>query len=425
MPTTCLHLEVLWVSLAAMLGVAMPGVSARAHSDRNPCERIADKEQRRACEHRYHAFHECRKHYRDCGFAAIGDSQADEYLGFSNKAGYNWLEQLARVRGLDFGAYEADPAVRGEPRNDGYENNWARSAASVTSPTYAEVLPWAELCLGWEGGPCTGEAHRLETITHFSTQVEGLAAQVSAGKVQVIVLMMGHNDFLIYRDFLGGTFDDPLFDRVSADVISGLASAVDTLQAAGPVMIVAARIPGDFGPVGNEAMARTNAQLADEMASRGVPMFDEYTFFGDPGLTRVTPLPDGTTQVDLMVGSYAVPLAPILWVPSVADLVAPDDPRAIGPCRIVGIEWWDPVDFFNTTLCATLEYQLSAYMDDHTHISTLASGLAANVVVTALHTAYGLKIPPLRASEILSSAGIIVPGEEHRHDGDGCDHDRR
>src|SRR3954469_7886413 len=59
------------------------------------------------------------------GFGAIGDSLGDEYefVPGPRNGARNYVELLATLRGLDFGTFSS--ADRGEPRNQGYENNWA------------------------------------------------------------------------------------------------------------------------------------------------------------------------------------------------------------------------------------------------------------------------------------------------------------
>jgi hypothetical protein len=106
-----------------------------------------------------------------------------------------------------------------------------------------------------------------------------------------------------------------------------------------------------------------------------------------------------------MVGDYGMTIAPAMSVAKVSDLVKADDPRAIGPCRIVGPEWWDLVST-SELKCGTLEYELNSLLDDKIHISTLANGLMANEYVKAFNTTYGLKIKPLTTEEILRAAGI-------------------
>ena len=365
-----------------------------SYNSKDPCKQIVDKEQNKACKEKYLAFDLCTHNYRKCNFGTLGDSQTDEYQGHANLAGLNWVEQLVQARGLDFGGFEDDPEVRGEPRNDGYAHNYARWGASATEPTWSEVLP---LCT--PGGPCVGKSHAIEAIPHFSVQLEGLAAQVAAGKVQVVAIWFGANDIMIYRAMGGNFLGDKLtwWDGISAGIIQRIAVAVDALKAAGPVMIVAARVPisADWGEAAAAEIGKTNTQLAAEMDARGVPLIDAYAFLNNPDLLRFT----SPTSIDLMVGDYAMPIVP--WsIANRSNLVAPDDQRAIGPCRIVGPEWWDPVATSGLK-CGTLEYQLNAVLDDAIHPSTLAMGLMANEHIKAFNSVYGIKIKPFSVSPLL------------------------
>ena len=95
----------------------------------------------------------------------LGDSYSDEYQFYppDRSTAQNWVEILASARGLNFGRYSAES--RGEPRNQGFEFNWARSDATST-----------------------------DLIT--SGQHTGLAAQVASGEVRVVVIFIGGNDFI-------------------------------------------------------------------------------------------------------------------------------------------------------------------------------------------------------------------------------------
>lgn len=99
------------------------------------------------------------------GFGVIGDSYSDEYAFYSpdRASARNWVEILDRVRGLNFGGYSE--RSRGEPRNQGFAYNWARSDA--------------------------------ETATMLRDgQHKGLAAQVASGEVAFVVVFAGGNDFI-------------------------------------------------------------------------------------------------------------------------------------------------------------------------------------------------------------------------------------
>jgi hypothetical protein len=99
------------------------------------------------------------------GIGILGDSFSDEYQFYppDRSTARNWVEILATKRGLDFGRFDA--GGRGEPCNQGYAFNWARSGATT------EDL--------------------IRTDQHT-----GLAAQVARGEVGIVVIFIGGNDFI-------------------------------------------------------------------------------------------------------------------------------------------------------------------------------------------------------------------------------------
>jgi len=171
------------------------------------------------------------------GFGALGDSIGDEYQFRSGPitGTQNYVELLANLRGLNFGAFTT--ASRGEPRNQGYEYNFA----NVGDNTVAGV-----------------------TAPHLFSQgqVQGLAQQVAAGLVTQVFLTIGGNDF---RAIAGGA--DP--NTVLANLLTSTVAAVQALQAANPnVKIVIAnvvditKVPGaQFALLQNPALAPQFAAL--------------------------------------------------------------------------------------------------------------------------------------------------------------------
>src|SRR6476646_50998 len=75
----------------------------------------------------------------------------------------NWAEILSATRSLDFGRFTV--ASRGEPRNQGFEYNWARSDATTDD--------------------------LIVTGQHT-----GLAAHVARGEVNLVVVFIGGNDYI-------------------------------------------------------------------------------------------------------------------------------------------------------------------------------------------------------------------------------------
>src|SRR3954471_23296539 len=95
----------------------------------------------------------------------LGDSYSDEYQFYppDRATARNWVEILSELRGLDFGPFST--SSRGEPRNQGVAYNWARSDAT------------SDDMIG--GG-----------------QLAGLTSQVAEGKVKVVLISIGGNDFI-------------------------------------------------------------------------------------------------------------------------------------------------------------------------------------------------------------------------------------
>jgi hypothetical protein len=99
------------------------------------------------------------------GIGVLADSYSDEYQFYPphRSAARNWAEILATTRGLNLGRFSTQS--RGEPRNQGYEYNWARSDATTDD--------------------------MIATGQHV-----GLAAQVARGEVGLVVVFIGGNDFI-------------------------------------------------------------------------------------------------------------------------------------------------------------------------------------------------------------------------------------
>jgi hypothetical protein len=140
----------------------------------------------------------------------LGDSYSDEYQFYppDRSTARNWVEILARTRGLNFGRYST--VSRGEPRNQGFEFNWARSDATST-----DMIK--------------------------SGQYTGLAEQVASGEVSVVVIFIGGNDFI---NALHSKDAATLVHSVRTRAEANLRIAVDTILKASPrVHILLATLP--------------------------------------------------------------------------------------------------------------------------------------------------------------------------------------
>jgi phospholipase/lecithinase/hemolysin len=144
------------------------------------------------------------------GIGVLGDSYSDEYQFYPphRSTARNWVEILAATRGLNFGSFT--PVSRGEPRNQGFAYNWARSDATTDDL----------IALG---------------------QHLGLAAQVAQGEVKFVFVFVGGNDFIhALRS------PDPLakLEEVGPRVARNHRIAVETILAADPgVKLVVATLP--------------------------------------------------------------------------------------------------------------------------------------------------------------------------------------
>lgn len=196
------------------------------------------------------------------GIGILGDSNSDEYRADDDRGGgyaavtFNWVELLAMHRGLNFGAWGTRPS----PRRTGFEYNWALSGATTAS-----------------------------MLT--SGQHTGLAQQVAAGDVTLVFVFIGFNDFARekYAEIYDGTLSGAALDAKIAGVIDDITTAVDVLQAAGPVDIAVAEL-WDYSlelpmhiqafpdrtkrQVATSAIREVNAGLRTMAQSRGIATFD-------------------------------------------------------------------------------------------------------------------------------------------------------
>lgn len=134
------------------------------------------------------------------GIGAVGSSTTDEYQFYPPRSmARNWVEILAETRGWNFGSFTTE--FRPEPRNQGYEYNWARSRA-----TTATLLTQG--------------------------QHTGLATQVAAGDVTLAFVWIGNNDF---RAVLNASPPPPhLPPTVVPEAVANTITALNTILGADP-----------------------------------------------------------------------------------------------------------------------------------------------------------------------------------------------
>src|SRR3954465_13189907 len=134
------------------------------------------------------------------GIGVLGDSYSDEYQFYTphRSTARHWVEILATTRGFDLGRFSTES--RGEPRNQGYEYNWARSDAT-TEDMIAEG------------------------------QHTGLAAQVARGGVRRAWIFTGGHGFI---HALESPDPDGALARVLPRAQANYRTALETILGAAP-----------------------------------------------------------------------------------------------------------------------------------------------------------------------------------------------
>jgi phospholipase/lecithinase/hemolysin len=142
-------------------------------------------------------------------FGILGDSYSDEYRFYADGRAFarNWVDILHTQRLASFGPFTT--ANRGEPRNQGYAYNWARSGATTTDM--------------------------------IQNQLPGLTAQVSQGDIRYATMLIGGNDFLHFVEGAATGVIPPsqipaALTQVTTTAISNVETAVGTLLQASPTV---------------------------------------------------------------------------------------------------------------------------------------------------------------------------------------------
>jgi hypothetical protein len=197
----------------------------------------------------------------DPGVGVLGDSNSDEYrtddcrgCGTPVEATtLNWVELLARYRGVNFGPV----GTWGAPRRAGYEYNWALSGAT---------------------------AHDLIA----DGQHTGLAQQVAQGLVSTVVISVGANNYNDWNDSYESIYSGELTGSALTDyettIVDDITLAMDTVQSVGAAQIIWNPIPDmsadaylqrAFPRAGQrqrvtDSYTRVNARLGVNAEARGI-----------------------------------------------------------------------------------------------------------------------------------------------------------
>lgn len=282
------------------------------------------------------------------GIAVLGDSQSDEYRADDNR-GYNypattlnWAELLVQARKVNFGQW----SVWEEPRRTGFEYNWARTGNTTAS--------------------------MIESEHHV-----GVAEQIKQGKVNVVVIFIGANDFAPYilDDGYQAIYNDELSDaakkRKVNRIIADIKTAVYTVKDAGDVRIVLVKVP-DWGQ--------------------------------HVGVQVAFPFPDQRSQVSSVVTDVNSELDKLANEEGLLTV----DPNAL----YQGLVYENDtnkmiVDGVEIERLLLNNNPKNFYLEDGVHTGTVVNGFLANAIIEKVNLMIDNDITLLSESEIREAAGLL------------------
>lgn len=332
----------------------------------------------------------CAKYSERCEvrIGVIGDSLSDEYQGaVSALPGLTWTEQVQAGARISLGVNEADPSVRGEPRNDGYALNWARFGQAALGIQWNQLTNDLRVPITLRTDP------RLQTIGSFDAQISGLASQIAAGEVDVALVWVGHNDLFI-RQYIGYEQDGGQQAFFGA-LIGRIVSAAATLRAAASAdpQDVKAKV-AIVGLAG--AASVLNPSLAAAAASVGIAFIDPFN-------TAVNAIVNEQTVTGFydVAGTplqpFTIVLSPFSATPKDGSLAALAFPGT-GPCG------FNPAT--NGVGCATPAYAEAFRHYDAVHPNTLYMGAIGNQILSDVNTKWGFALQTLSETQLLDTAGL-------------------
>lgn len=329
----------------------------------------------------------CKKYSERCEvrIGVIGDSLSDEYQGaVSALPGVQWTAQVQDDVRITLGAVENNPAVRGEPRNDGFALNWARFGQAALTTQWSSLTDEQLAACGVLGDP------RLVTIGSFDAQINGLAAQIAAGQVDVALVWVGHNDLFI-RQCAGLGGDDTEFYTA---LITRIVTAAATLRA------YASADPEDIKTkvaivgLAGEAAA-LNPQLSAAAAGFGIPFIDPFNEAVNAIVT------EQVTTGAFHVGTEALVPFQLVFVPEFDAIPLAADPGTLS-IPGTGACGFSP----NGYGCSTPDYAKPFQHWDAIHPNTIYMGVIGNRILTDLNSTFGFAMRTIPDAQLLATAGL-------------------
>lgn len=286
---------------------------------------------------------------------ALGDSYTDEYQFYPphRSVARNWVEMLHALRGVSFGPFTT--LSRGEPRNQGFAYNWARSDAT--------------------------------SVDMVNNQLPGLTQQVAAGQVRYAWIFIGGNDYLHLLDAVQAGKIAPAdvpnaIVATTAQLDQNFVTAVRTLLAANPnVRLVVSTLPA----ISNVPLAHLAAQTSPQAKA----LLD---------------------AVDQAVASYN---QIVKGVAASSDRVALVDLDAV--TRQAAASPTGTIEFGGTTINLLIpsdDYH-SFFLGDLIHVGTVAQGIIADEFALAIDQKFGAQLFPPAPVEVVHYAAAIQHHATH------------
>jgi hypothetical protein len=287
---------------------------------------------------------------------ALGDDFTDEYRFYppDRSVARNWVEILHATREVAFGPFSL--RSRGEPRNQGFAYNWARSGAT--------------------------------TADMVRDQLPGLAQQVAAGDVRYVSILIGTNDFLrvvggVQAGLIPPAAALPALVQAEAQAEANLTTAVKTLLAANPnVDLVVFTIPDvSLSPVAQQQATNPLAKMLLAATSQAIQKYNASA--------AALAATDGRVALADLAGAAAMaatsPTGTLSFGGQTISLLTPGD---------------DFHDFF---------------LADGVHVGTVAQGIIADLFTLAIADKFGGQTFPPTPPEIIRFARALQRHTTHGH----------
>jgi hypothetical protein len=285
---------------------------------------------------------------------AVGDSYTDEYKFYppDRSTARNWVEILHATRGVRFGTFTNQS--RGEPRTQGFADNWARSGATTTDMV--------------------------------NNQIPGLTSQTATGQVNYAWMFIGGNDFQYFLlAVAAGKIAPANVQTALAAVTLNAETNFDTgyhalLNANPDTRLVVSNLPDisvmpavKAGVAGNPL-----GQVLIASVSQAIAAYDAHIS------STVASHLDRTALIDLATVVSQLEASPTSTIQFGGQTI------------------------FLTT--ANNNYH-SFFLADGIHIGTVGQGIIADLFVNAVDSKFGARIAPLSQSQIVAFAQkVSAPG---------------